>query len=181
MRKHLLLILLYSFKVSLSFSQQIIINGEAGRHDLVWSDFTGNPDKSSPFYASTYWNVNYRYKGVTFIGDIAILKDFITELKLEPVKSWSKKEFQEPGLLQHEQGHFNFGRLCMLEFLQKVNETKFSRNAFRETIDSAFTSILNKYKDMELKYDEETDHFKNKRKQVEWNTFFIKELKRFGE
>jgi hypothetical protein len=34
---------------------------------------------------------------------------------------------------------------------------------------------------MEIRYDDETEHYRNKRKQAEWNALLQEELKNFGE
>jgi hypothetical protein len=166
--------------VVICFSQKISINGDTVRRTLNWSDFTGAVDNTSPFYAAAYWSINYRYKTATLNGTVA-LKDLNVHLKLDSIKSWSKKEYQNAELLQHEQGHFNFGRLCQLEVLQQLRQLKLEQTSFKEAIDSTFKAVLNKYKEMEIRYDDETEHYKNKRKQAQWNTLLQEELKKFGE
>jgi hypothetical protein len=179
MRCSLLTVFLF-VNLAICFSQRITINGDTTRTTLRWSDFTGAVDNTSSFYAFTYWNINYRYK-FTLLNGIVTLKDLTVDLKLDSVKSWTKKEYQNLELLQHEQGHFNFGRLCQLEVLQQLGQLKLEQTSFKETIDSTFKAIFNKYKEMEIRYDDETEHYRNKRKQAEWNALLQEELKNFGE
>ena len=94
-----------------AFSQKIIVNGQESNGKLSWQDFTGKPDKSSPFYACTANNINYKYDSAWIFGDSVIIKGYQVILELDSMRSWiniekanNKKANAE--LLIHEQGHF---------------------------------------------------------------------------
>ncbi len=90
--KFKLTLLIISFFVSLvSFCQRIIISGEETSRKLQWSDFTGSIDKTSPFFAHTFWRLNYHYNEVQFKADTAIINGFEVKLELAPEESWVKK------------------------------------------------------------------------------------------
>ena len=97
-------------------------------------------------------------------------------LRLDSLKTWIKNGNQSERLLQHEQGHFDIGHLAMLEFLQLVKQTTFYRLDFRVKVAELFRDVLKKYNEMGLLYDEETQHFRNTKKQKEWDQRLQNEL-----
>jgi hypothetical protein len=163
--------------ITSAFCQQVIINGSVGNRPLVWDDFTGTPDPSSPFNAYTYWHIRFKYDRALFKGDTAMIEGLNAELELSPEKSWVKKDFETDYLLMHEQGHFDLGKLCLLEFVKDMHLTTFYRADYRDKIQQLFSDVLNKYKDMSNRYDDETDHASKRRKQKEWTAFIQQELK----
>ena len=164
-----------------AFSQKIIVNGRESNGKLSWEDYTGKPDKSSPFYACTANNINYNYDSVEIFGDSVIIKGNQVILELDPIKSWiniemanNKKANAE--LLIHEQGHFNLGILCMNEILTKYKNSIFQKSNFNNLLQTMFSETLSKYMELGVKYDKETDNSKNKEQQLKWNAFFETEL-----
>jgi Bacterial protein of unknown function (DUF922) len=158
------------------FCQDVIINGSSKYRLLTWDDFSGKPDKNSPYQANTYWGLNYSFKGVDFTGDTIKLKGFSATLMFNENKSWVKKGTQTAGLLKHEQGHFDIGLICQKEFISTINNTVFFKAGLNEKVQSIFTTIMKKYHTMQLKYDEETDHSKNRQNQEKWDEVIAKSL-----
>ena len=173
----LLLALLLTFAFDTLCAQKIIINGEEGTRPLTWSDFAGTPDNSNPFFAYTFWNLSYRFTGAHFTGDAAQLEGFEITLKFDPQASWVKPGKQTDGLLKHEQGHFNAGLLCLREAMNAVAAAHFTRSGYLDEVKTLVSNTVQKYKDMNLRYDEETAHSINKEAQARWNAFFEKELR----
>jgi hypothetical protein len=157
-------------------SQKIIISGKEGNRPLIWSDFTGNVDKSSPYFAMTGWNINYSYSDVKIIGDSARIGSFNATLQLDPAGSWVRKEKATDELLKHEQGHFDIGILCQKELLSKIQASSYTKNNFKPLLQSIFNSTMQKYHRMGEQYDNETVHGKNKDNQEKWNTLIQTEL-----
>ncbi len=162
---------------TLAFSQDVIINGVNKNRPLIWADFTGEPDKGSPYDANTYWTITYNIKGISFKGDTAKISGFSIILTLQEKLSWSKPEKQTDILLRHEQGHFDLALICQHEIIRELNSTVFFKADFKDKIPAIFSTILQKYQSMELKYDEETGHSKYQSAQDTWNNFFVSELK----
>lgn len=52
----------------------------------------------------------------------------------------------------------------------------FTLEKFQSELQELFRTQVQKYKDMEAKYDQETSHGKNKEQQPKWNTFFQQQL-----
>ncbi len=177
MNKHfftLLLIAILLCKAGNSHAQTIIINGEKINRSLRWADFTGNPDNNTDLFAYTYWYVRYSWGPFNFRGDTVKWKVDIT-LELEK-RSWQKAEKVSDSLLAHEQGHFNIGLLFARTFLQRVNNTVFFRHNYEARIAEIFNEELEKFKQLEIKYDQETDHFTNREQQQKWDAYFKKAL-----
>ena len=165
--------------VNFCYCQKIIISGEETSRKLVWTDFTGEVDKSSPFFAHTQWKLNYSFGNVQFKGDTVVIGSFELKLELDPSKSWLKKEKATNELLIHEQGHFDCGLLCMSEFLATYKKTFFTRSNFQSGLKELFNSLIKKHSDMGEKYDAETNHGMNKEEQLKWNAFFADQLKQY--
>lgn len=159
-------------------AQQIIINGKAGNRPLVWNDFTGSPDQSSAFFANTFWNINYGYSGENFKGDNVTLKDLMVTLSFIGDRSWKKEDKVSDLLLKHEQGHFDIAILCQLEILATVKNTSLTKQDYKAQVKNIFRNALQKYTQLEDKYDAETAHSMNNQKQEEWNTFIHSEYER---
>jgi hypothetical protein len=158
-------------------AQKVIISGEEAARPLRWSDFSGKPDHNSPFFAYTWWNMDYSFTGARFSGDAATLEGFSVTLKLDPQNSWLKPGKESDELLKHEQGHFDVGLLCVKEFLERVKTASFSRTGYKTELQEIANSTLQKYKAMGEQYDRETNHSKSRDAQQKWNAFFAESLR----
>lgn len=159
-------------------SQKILIHGEETDRKLNWADFTGKVDRNSPFVAYTGYQITFKAENIQAFGDSLSIGKFEVTLALDPVKSWVNMAKATDELLVHEQKHFDIGIICMREILAVYAKTKFTKYNFNETIQGIITSTRTKYHDMGLKYDEESDHSKNKEQQAKWNMFIAAELEK---
>src|SRR3954463_7243717 len=166
----LIFIFLLSFSLFAN-SQKIFISGKEILRPLVWQDFRGTPDNSSPFYALTWWTIKYKYDRVEFNGNDANLIGFEVQLELDPLKSWVKPGKQTDLLLQHEQQHFNVGMLCMHELIADINMARLKKDDYNNVVHNLFGAMMTKYKAMDIKYDEETHHGTIREQQEKWNEF----------
>jgi hypothetical protein len=160
------------------FCQDVVIGGINKNRLLTWADFTGKPDKNSAYEANTYWTINYTFDGITFKSDTATIAGFQVKLELDNNKSWVKPGRENASLLKHEQGHFVIGLICQKEMIRQINNTIFLKVDFKIKLGNIFSSTLEKYKLMGLKYDEETNHSKNQPDQDKWDAFFTNELRK---
>jgi hypothetical protein len=157
-------------------AQKVFIRGEEGLRPLTWSDFTGAPDDSSPFFANTAWVSSFKFNSVRFNGEAALPEGFEFTLQLDPQGSWVKKGKQTDDLLRHEQGHFNIGLLYMREAVNKIGAAAFTRSGYQAEIKTMLGEVHKKYVQMGEQYDKETAHSINKEAQQKWDAFFSKEL-----
>lgn len=157
-------------------AQKVLIGDKEGNRPLVWSDFTGKPDESSSYNALTFWSIKYNVSNVQFKGDEMTIGKFEVILTFSSNNSWLKKGKGTDALLEHEQGHFNTGILCMNELLKKVKETTFTKKNINEKLQAIFNDTLKKYHELGLLYDEESNHSINVEQQAKWNKFFKQQL-----
>ncbi len=160
------------------YAQRITIDGKEGNRPLLWKNFKGKPESDSYFFANTYWQMAFKFSNVSFRSDTAILKGFEVNLDFDPQKSWVKKDKASNDLLKHEQGHFDIAIICQREIIYAFNNTIFVKAGMQEKVNALFNSILNKYKDMERKYDDETNHSIDTAQQEKWDQFIKDELAR---
>src|SRR5829696_5005254 len=107
MRLKMLVALLLLCTFQTLSAQKIIIGGAEANRLLQWSDFSGMPDDSSPFFAYTARTTKFKYSSVNFEGNKAILNGFEMTLEFNEKNSWVKKGKENDELLKHEQGHFD--------------------------------------------------------------------------
>lgn len=141
---------------------------------LGWHDFCGCVDPNSRFHAHTYWKIRYTYT-VKCYSQRALI-DVDLRCFFDKKTSWTKPEFQSDELLNHEQGHYNIGCLCALTFKKRVQETVFSPNNYRNELTQLFRTTLDEFLEFEKRYDAETDHFKNKAQQKEWDDMITQRI-----
>jgi hypothetical protein len=171
-----LFFILFATTAFISFSQQTFIGGKEGNRSLEWTDFTGKPDKSSPFHAYTFWNIRSSMDALHFKSDTASAPlSGMVWVELGE-SSWVKPDKKTDDLLKHEQGHFNIGRLCMMELAQKIKLTRVRLADMKIKMDALFKEIISQYKEMDVQYDAETLHGNNKEAQERWDLFFKREL-----
>ncbi len=176
--KSLLLLLFPLLALVHAHSQEVTISGSKGNRPLEWSDFKGQPDRSSPYFANTRWNIGYTMPNIRLTGDSVPLTGFMVKLELDSKGSWVKTGKESPGLLKHEQGHFDIGRLCQLELVSILNKTYVVPAQLSTRVGGIFKTVMDKYHAMGVQYDQETDHNLNAEAQEKWNRFLASELAR---
>lgn len=177
MKNKKIYLLLLSFLITLlGFCQKIIVNNQESSGKLSWSDFTGKVDRSTSFQAFTSYKLKPKFGEIKVFGDSIKIGEFEIILELDQKKSWAKEDKLTDELLIHEQGHFNIGILNMKEILANYKLAKFTKSNFNPLIQNIITEASNKYREMGIKYDEETDHSKNKEQQLKWNNYFSEKL-----
>ncbi|CAK91824.1 unnamed protein product (macronuclear) [Paramecium tetraurelia] len=144
-----------------------------------WSYFSAPPNNLSRWKAHCFWTVGY-----TFDINMKKMKKS-SNIKYRLViqswcclnnKSWVKNKWDR--LLEHETGHYLIGCLCALEFKQKADKFKYTKN-YRMECTKLFQDTFQYYLQMERQYDEETNHSQNVSKQKEWNEFIKAELLKY--
>ena len=135
---------------------------------LTWAYYTIKSDSDSSYWANTLWNVYYKYKIVSIHVD-TVKVELQTSYVLKG-ESWVSKERESDELLRHEQVHFNMAILCELEFKHGVASTTLFLNDYRQKIDSVFNTVLKNIIELNVEYDNETNHMWNQSKQQFWQT-----------
>lgn len=134
---------------------------------LKWDYYTIKYNTNSTFWATTLWNVYYKYKVVS-IRFNTVKVDLQTWHVLK-ADSWVLKNKESDELLHHEQGHFNTAILCEAEFKKAVDTTTLFITNYGDKIDSIFNAVLKNTRDLNVAYDKETNHMWNKAAQKIWD------------
>lgn len=155
-------------------AQTVTFKDERGATPLTWNDFDGKPDKSSPFKAQTNYNVDWKVDIPAIKGD-TVECTFIVTLAFEK-KSWVKKDSKTDYILNHEQRHYDIGRLWAAELCSRLRSTVFLKKDYRAVMHSIWNELNNKYRLMQVQYDKETNHSIITAAQEKWNSIIDKEL-----
>ena len=139
---------------------------------LTWSDFQGKVPADSKFDALTHSAISLDYEGQ------GVTLKFNIESIFDPRKSW-KKEGVNQYILQHEQVHFDITEYHARVLRKKLKTNRYkSIDTVNDEIRSMFNDSFTKANEMQLKYDEQTNHSMNRKKQRKWNKKIKKLLKK---
>lgn len=167
---YLLLIFSIAFAITDTNAQSEYPDKTIENGKLRWEDFSGPVDPNSKYSAATRWLINYKYKILSFRGDtVNIDLQVFTFLR---GNSWVIPDKKSNELLEHEQGHFNNALIHALKFKKEIMATILLKSNHYEKVSSIFKSIIKDANQMDLQYDEETNHSLNRSEQKKWNQKF---------
>lgn len=141
---------------------------------LKWEDFKSLPDAHSKASAEVLCTVkvDYRSKQDTlFVVVKAIMKQS---------ESWYNRKYKVPASLQHEQIHFDIAEIYARTLRSKITVLKTKKSKVSDELDVLIKlngQELNTFQDM---YDNETNHGRNKKKQLEWEKIVAADLKAYS-
>ena len=167
--KHIRLIvgLLFVFAFSAEPSTVLQQNDEGyiywGERQLKWSDFQGEIPNDSKFDALTHSIISLDFQGE------GVILEFEIHTIFDPSKSW-KRDGVDSYILKHEQGHFDITEYYARVLRKKLKTTKYkSLDTVGDEVKALFNESFNAANDLQLKYDKETEHSINRKKQKKWN------------
>lgn len=146
---------------------------------LTADDFRGSPRANSRgVVAYTNCTIDFRFQASHIDGEY--LLHFNVLLNMNNYKSWMDRsrissQVQLAEILKHEQGHYNIAYLEQQDVLRAVNRTRFTSNYQREAM-AIFNRIDAKYRQLNLDYDDDTEHSTNNQQQHSWDIYFAKRL-----
>ena len=140
---------------------------------LQWEDFNGTPTRGTTVVAVTASGLSFGFS--TKMTETQLVDYTVFVDAHYPDKSWYVKERANSVILDHERLHFDITELHARKFKQRIAQTKFdlSINSQMERIHNTITDEL---RQMQQKYDTETDHSQNVDKQKEWQKFIKVQL-----
>ena len=141
---------------------------------LSWSDFKGKPVIGSGYVASTNSGVSFSYS-YGFKHDEVVL-EYEVKSNFYPKLSWYIPSEVTSNTLKHEQTHFDISEVHARLLRKKISETSFSKNIEME-IETLYNKVENTRRDMQHKFDKETDHSNIRSMEIEWEKFIAKRLK----
>lgn len=140
---------------------------------LEWSDFTAEPKDQATVAALSSIGLPYKYttdgEGVLNLSiNVCFLKN----------ESWSIEEQRNNLLLQHEQIHFDIAELHRRKIVKAVLDANFTKSNYKETLNDIIDRVWRKeYKEMQNKYDKETNFSKVIKQQINWNKYVHQQLR----
>ena len=127
---------------------------------LNWEDYHCAPVLHTDAVASTSTSL-----GITYQVTNGKLTYRIT-CGFSKSKSWGllKTDY----ILAHEQAHFDITEIYARKLYEALQNYQYNRKTFKNDINDIYQSIVKEKEDMQEKYDGETDHSRNHRKQNNW-------------
>jgi len=141
---------------------------------LQWEDFNGTPTRGTTVVAVTASGLSFGFSTKMTETQLVDYTAFV-DAHFYPDKSWYVKERANSVILDHERLHFDITELHARKFKLRIAQTKFDLriNSQMERIHNTITDEL---RQMQQKYDTETDHSQNVDKQKEWQKFIKVQL-----
>lgn len=168
----LLLVLLTS---TTTIGQSIKWNAD---RNLVWEDFQGTADASSRFHAQTQSGVKYSYRWQSSYSKTTYTFEVFSYC--DKSVSWVKRGKSTDELLAHEQLHFDISELHARKLKQAITNATFTKR-YDSEIKTLFKENQKAREIMQEEYDDETEHMKNRQKQLKWQRHVAEELKKLEE
>lgn len=151
---------LLSLLYSAAYSVENCVDWQTHR-ELTWDDFQGEVTENSPYAAMSYWYIYYRWEG----------NKVRAESCFQTSKAWIRDGKQSDYLLEHEQLHFDIAQLHIRLFQNKLKSATSTAQ-----VKKLFDESLRAAKQMQARYDEETEHSRNKAEQKRWNRWVAEQL-----
>lgn len=147
-------------------------------HQLTADEFEGRPETTGIAIAYTYCTVDMHYHVTAEKGNYRLAFDI--RLVFDRNKSWinhSRVRTSEmlAEVLKHEQGHYSIAYMEQQEVLREMGRTRFGSD-YQTKVTEIFDRIDAKYKQLNLDYDEDTQHMNNRRQQHSWDVYFHRRL-----
>lgn len=142
---------------------------------LSWDDFKGKPNRYTYMDAVTESGIVFNWSCDWSGFHVEVFAMF------DPGKSWVKKSGATEYLLKHEQAHFDITEIHARKLRKRLDEISNPCRMGSRGIQSVANKIYEESAAMQNRYDEETYHSKNRKKQAEWLKKIDAELKRLEE
>jgi hypothetical protein len=153
----------------LSFAQKRII--------LTWDFYKYDKPNGAPQDARLACGIEFQYRKKFGIGN-TIIAEFLVKPRIDTLKSFFNFDlkFKDDVLFNHEQGHADNTTIFAIKLKERFDQTKYLKTNYESQINKIFNEISLELDKQQKQYDIETDHGRNKDKQIEWNDYFKKEL-----
>lgn len=136
-------------------------------HRLSWADFKGQPKVGNSFVASTNSGLSFGYGFKTING--VPTSDFNYEVTsyFYPESSWYIPEKVNERVLSHEQTHFDITELYARKLRKRIAEFDFTTKV-KDELDALYSQIERERRQMQSRYDLETNHSINVAEEAAW-------------
>jgi len=142
-------------------------------HRLTWNDFQGIPEKGADYVASTNSGISFSFSYTEKNGVIEL--DYSIKSNFYPKLSWFKVGEVSEYILKHEQAHFDISEIFARKLRKKMTETNFSKD-IKSQVDKIYKENERERRDMQDRFDKETDHSKIPDAEYKWEDYIAKQL-----
>lgn len=130
------------------------------------ADFQGPPEDNIVELAATLSGVGMESSGATQNGQLVLTVTLTPYFSKSG--SWFKAEGKSPGVLAHEQTHFDITAIKVCELITKISNTTFTRENYEKKIEELMTQNSEETNKEEALFDTETNHGIIHEKEAEW-------------
>ncbi len=142
---------------------------------LKWEDFKAiaPPDSFKNIAAITYCGIGYHSNRVLLSAPAKI---WVTNI-FNCNKSWVRENHKNPGVLDHEQLHFDLSEIYARKMRKSFQESNLTGESLNSIGNSIFRIYYQEFEENQNLYDLETGNGLIEDKQTEWDKKIRKELK----
>lgn len=154
---------------------------------ISWEDFQAEPpaqaeanSEAATIHMTISWSLSFRiiyephsknWIGTTDLDSLEVMNT------MDPLQSWVLPGKERPEILNHEQRHFDLNEV----YRRKLRQALFSPvvqgesadvtyQLFQEAVQRIANQLLNSLENLQKRYDSETAHGNNLKRQREWDT-----------
>ncbi len=144
---------------------------------LNWSDFKASSQSRAHYHAYSMLSLSYTPLFNTDKElEIGVYASF------NPYQSWVKSSQRTDRLLSHEQKHFDLCEVYRRKLKKRIQEYRYYTPAnTNDVLKRLFKESFDEYDKAQRKYDEDTNHSINHKKQLEWNARINQQLKELSK
>lgn len=145
---------------------------------LTAEDFpvASNPQQGFAMYTHGFIHYHFNAKWVEKgSGATATVTDLSVRSGFDKGKSWRRKNFSDSGILAHEQIHLDINEIHAERFRRHQNlpvgkgiDYQEAMNNLRTRMKTLAEEFIREAQEEHNRYDEQTNHGRNKQKQAEW-------------
>lgn len=138
---------------------------------LNWGNFrvVKFPADGSIYDAETGTSIGYKSQYVKQNDGSFATRGVVIRVELVKENTWVVSGKQSPGLLSHEQGHFDIAGLIAYELDMSLRQASgMSNDEVNSNVEDMFRVINEKVKKIQSEYDDDTNHSINNSQQVAW-------------
>lgn len=127
---------------------------------LTWDDFQSTPVAASETVALTSTSLGLNYKVLNSSIQYQVTCYFTKH------KSWATMKTDY--ILAHEQGHFDITELYARKLHQELQAYVYNRRTYKQDISEIYRNVVQEKEALQMAYDRQTDHSRNRKVQAEW-------------
>jgi hypothetical protein len=164
--------------VDVIFTPSLIETGELAYSEspLTWKHFKGNPDRNSHYVAMTYSGFKIKMESKSRKGEASARLLICPYMKTK--QSWYKDEGHNEYTLAHEQRHFDITAIVTRQFAEEVKRLSFTSSNISAEISKLYDKYNERLREMQNRYDEETNHGIKADQQAIWDEQLKQEIRK---